>query len=81
MLIGDLQYWSSGHQIYYWFGEAYGLTGKTDEHGRPSSIYLGTESQVKEALANGIPSKYSVVNRILDRERALSVRASRGYSQ
>lgn len=74
MLIKDLQYWSPGHQIYYWFGEAYGFTSKTDENGRPLVIYLGTESEVKEALVNGRRSKRSIVNRIIDRERALSVK-------
>lgn len=70
-LMSELQYWSPGHRIYYWFGEAYGLTGKY-EGGRALSIYMGTEAQVKEALTNGEGSIHPTKNRILDRERALA---------
>lgn len=65
-LMTELQYYSPGRQIYYHFGSAYGLTGKTE-----GTVYLGTEAKVKEALANGKRSVRPVVNRILDRERAL----------
>lgn len=70
-LMSELQYWSPGHRIYYWFGEAYGLTRK-HESGRALLVYMGTEAQVKEALANGKQSVCRAKNKILDRERALA---------
>jgi hypothetical protein len=68
--MSELQYYSPGRQIYYWFGHAFGLTGKR-EGGRDILLYLGTEAQVKEAIANGKRSVHKQKNRILDRERAL----------
>jgi hypothetical protein len=66
----ELQYYSPGRQIYYWFGYAFGLTGK-HEGSRDILLHLGTEAQVKEALANGKRSVHKQKNKILDRERAL----------
>ncbi len=77
MLMSELQYASSGHQVYYHFSKAYGLTGEV-EHGRQLLLYLWTEEQVREALTNGRQSRRPAVNKILDRERAL---VSKGNSQ
>lgn len=71
-LMKDLQYYSPGRRIYYWFGSAFGLTGKqcpTWKH--EILVYLGTEEQVKDSLLNGKRSIRPIVNKILDRERAL----------
>jgi hypothetical protein len=61
MLMFELQYYSPGRQIYYWFGEAFGLTGKY-EGGREILLYLGTEAQAKEALVNGKKSVHKQKN-------------------
>lgn len=80
-LMSELQYWSPGRRIYYWLGEAYGLTGKY-EAGRALLVYMGTEEQVKEALANGKRSIHPLKNKILNRERALAKkRKQRGNEQ
>jgi hypothetical protein len=67
-LMAELQYWSRGKCIYYWFGNAYGLTGKKDKAGRPLAIYLGGEQQVKEALKKGVSLGKKVLDEILKRE-------------
>jgi hypothetical protein len=79
-LSNELQYWSPGGQIYYWFGKAYGLTGK-EQQSRRLAVYMGTESQVKEALSNGRRSVHPIVNKTLDRERALLTKARSGNGQ
>lgn len=65
--MAELQYYSPGRQIYYWFGDAFGLTGK-QEAGRAILLYMGSEAQIKNALFKGIRSQYPTKNEILDRE-------------
>jgi len=67
MLMAQLQYHSPGGQIYYWFGNAFGVirNSKGEIHLR----YVGTEEKVREALANGTKSVRPWVNELLERER------------
>ena len=67
MLMSELQYYSSGWQIYYWFGSAYGVIHNGEN--KTYLKYIHTEQNVKEALVNGARSVRPWVNEILDRER------------
>jgi len=62
MLMSELQYYSLGWQIYYWFGSAYAVIRSGD---KPHLKYIATEAKVKEALANGIKSRCPWVNEVL----------------
>lgn len=64
---GQRQYYSPGGQIYYWYGESFGLTG-IQEAGRDILLYMGAEDVVKAALSTGKRSKHPAKNKILDRE-------------
>jgi hypothetical protein len=64
----ELQYYSPGRWIYYWFGEAFGVL--RPEGGDGCLLYIGTEVQVKNALNKGIRSVNARKNEILDREIA-----------
>jgi len=70
MLMTEMQYYSPGRHIYYWFGKAFGII-RAKNREQTLAVYLGTESQVVEALNNGKRSMRPVVNKILDQERAL----------
>lgn len=52
MLMSELQYYSPGRCIYYWFGDAYGIIQSGNNAGK--LLYLGGEAEVKEALRQGI---------------------------
>ena len=80
-LMSELQYWSPGYRIYYWFDAAYGLTGKV-EQGRESLVYMGAKAEVQDTLTNGKRSVRPIVNKILNRERALAKKGKqRGNKQ
>lgn len=66
-VMSELQYYSPGKQIYYWFGDAFGITG-AQEAGHDVLLYMGSEAKVTDALLNGKRSKYPAKNEILDRE-------------
>ena len=67
-LMSELQYYSPGKQIYYWFADAFGVL--KPEGGYGSLLYLGTKAQVSEALASGKPSWDLRKNAILQQELA-----------
>ena len=69
MLMSDLQYYSLGRQIYYWFGGAYAVIRNG---GKTYLKYIATEAKVKDALANGIKSRRPWVNEALEWERELA---------
>lgn len=71
MLMSELQYYSPGRCIYYWFGEAYGIIHSSKDDG--NLLYLGSEFEVKEALRLGLSlpsSKPNKANEILANERS-----------
>ena len=69
MLMNELQYYSPGRQIYYWFGSAYAII----RNGNKTYLkYIATEAKVKEAFINGTSSVRPWVNEILDRELELT---------
>lgn len=71
--MSELQYQSPGRCIYYWFGDAYGVIQSRENAGK--LLYLGSESEVKEALNQGIDvssSKPRLAKQILKAEKAKS---------
>ncbi len=68
---GMLQGYSLGRQVYYHFGDAYGMPPADSAYAKRGGtlVYIGTEQQVKEALATGRRSKRELKNLILDEER------------
>ncbi len=70
MLMSELQYYSPGRCIYYWFGEAFGIIQSGKNKG--CAIYMGSEAEVKEALVSGKQSNRRLEDEILKRERELS---------
>jgi hypothetical protein len=73
MLMSELQYWSPGKCIYYWFGDAYGIIQSGENAGK--SLYLGSETDVKEALSQDTDlssSKPRLAKQILKAEKSKS---------
>jgi hypothetical protein len=69
--MSELQHHSPGRQIYYWFGDAFGITGNK-EAGHDILLYMGTKERVEQALFDGKRSKHPKKNEILDRELSVA---------